>query len=203
MAAALLLTAAVAGAEPPPVDPGTSQLREALALARSDSFHLVLDLPRSELRLMLGGVALRTCSYAEAAVGTPRLRIAPGTPAADWSHRVWRGGSLDPRPRRERPEIVPPGRDGAAKDRPAPIPPSATELPPPPSPFRVRFEGGLDLEIRTDAGSGRGLGDRLRALADPRGNRVRVRLTLTPADASTLYRSLPPDIPLVVLGQPR
>ena len=204
----LALAWMLAGARPaaadsvPASDPLAAQLRSALALARGDSFYLVLDLERTELRLMLGGVALRTLTFTEAAVGSPRLALRPGRPLAGWTDRVWHEGVLDPEYRRPRTEIVPPDPDAAQAD--APPPPEPAGSIPAPDHFRVRFAGGLDLEIRPTgtAAPGPGLRERLGMLTHPRRPRLQVRLGLDRDGAAELYRCLPPRIKLVVLGRP-
>ncbi len=184
-------------------DPLAAQLRSVLALARSDSFYLVLDLERTELRLMLGGVALRTLPYTEASVAGPQLALLAGPSLSGWADQVWREGGLDPEQRRERTEIVPPDPTAAPAEAPPP-PPTPEDAIPTPDRYRVRFAGGLDLEIRPTgtAPAGPGLGERLRLLTDPRRPRLLVRLGLDRDGAAELYRCLPPRIKLVVLGRP-
>ena len=181
----------------------TAQLRNVLALARGDSFYLVLDLERTELRLMLGSVALRTLPYTEASVAGPQLALLPGPSLSGWADQVWREGGLDPEQRRERTEIVPPDPTGAQAAAPPP-PPAPEDAIPTPDRYRVRFAGGLDLEIRPTgtAAAGPGLGERLGMLADPGRPRLLVRLGLDRDGAAELYRCLPPRIRLVVLGRP-
>lgn len=184
-------------------DPLTTQLRSALALARDDSFYLVLDLERTELRLMLGGVALRTLTYTEAALGSPRLALLPGRSLPDWADKAWRDGVLEPEQRRARTEIVPPDPTGAPAGAPPP-PPIPEDAIPTPDRYRLRFAGGLDLEIRPagTAAAGPGLRERLHMLTDPGRPRLLLRLGLDRGGAAELYRCLPPRITLVVLGRP-
>ena len=163
----------------------------------------MLDLERTELRLMLGSVALRTLPYTEASVADPRLALLPGRSLAGWSDQVWREGRLDPEQRRERTEIVPPDPGGTQAAAPPP-PPTPEDAIPAPDRYRVRFAGGLDLEIRPagTAAAGPGLGERLGMLTDPGRPRLLVRLGLDRDGAAELYRCLPPRIRLVVLGRP-
>ncbi|MBE0564411.1 MAG: hypothetical protein IH621_00510 [Krumholzibacteria bacterium] len=183
-------------------DPDAAQVKLALALARTDSFYLVLDLRRAELHLMLGGVPLRTFPYTVAAVASPRVAFTAGRTPRDWTGRVWRDGGIAPAPRRERAEITPPPvGSGAAPE--IVVPPLPGDGPPPPARFLVRFADGLELEIRREGDAGAtGLRDRLGLLADPRRPHLRLRLTLSADHATDLYRCLPPGVLLVVLGRP-
>jgi hypothetical protein len=102
----------------------------------------------------------------------------------------------------------------AASPSPPPIPKSAEESYSVPSPYRIVFAEGVSLEVRA-----KGHGERNRsifrrfadalslrvsdlgtALGFGAKERVRLRVTLDAEDAASLYRSLPPDVGLVVVG---
>ena len=103
----------------------------------------------------------------------------------------------------------------AAQPAPPPIPKSAEETVSVPSPYRIVFAEGVSLEVRS-SGAGRNrswlrrqadaLGLRVSDLGSALGlgtrERVRLRVTLAAEDAAALYRSLPPDVGLIVLGLP-
>ena len=104
---------------------------------------------------------------------------------------------------------------GGATPAPPPIPKSAEETVSVPSPYRIVFAEGVSLEVRS-SGAGRNrswlrrqldaLGLRVSDLGSALGlgsrERVRLRVTLAAEDAAALYRSLPPDVGLIVLGLP-
>jgi hypothetical protein len=188
---------------PSPVDPEAQQLRTALAMARTDSFYLVLDLREEHLTVMLGAVPLRTFVYAEAAIGGPRLRLGSESALGDWTARVWRDGTLDPAPERERHVIETPKADSTASQTPAAIPPTVEESMPAPARYRLRFSGGFCLEVQQSGSAGAWYrpGTWWLRLAGPGSDPLRVRLSLDDDDADTLYRCLPPGLPLIVIGQ--
>jgi hypothetical protein len=85
-----------------------------------------------------------------------------------------------------------------------------------PSPYRIVFGEGVSLEVRS-RGEGRRNRTLLRRAVDAAGlrlsdlgsalglgskDRIRLRVTLEADDAASLYRSLPPDVGLIVLGLP-
>ena len=85
-----------------------------------------------------------------------------------------------------------------------------------PSPYRIVFAEGVSLEVRSKGEGGRNrsvfrrfadalslrLSDLGTALGLGAKERVRLRVTLEAEDAASLYRSLPPDVGLVVVGLP-
>jgi hypothetical protein len=96
------------------------------------------------------------------------------------------------------------------------VPKSAEESYSVPSPYRIVFAEGVALEVRAKGHGGRNrslfqrladaVGLRLSDLGTALGlgakERVRLRVTLEAEDAASLYRSLPPDVGLVVVGLP-
>jgi len=96
-------------------------------------------------------------------------------------------------------------------------PKSAEELYSVPSPYRIVFAEGVSLEVQSRGAGSRNrsllqrsvdaVSLRLSDLASALGlgkakERVRLRVTLEADDAASLYRSLPPDVGLVVVGLP-
>ena len=85
-----------------------------------------------------------------------------------------------------------------------------------PSPYRIVFAERVSLEVRAKGAGGRNrsvfrrfadavslrLSDLGTALGLGATERVRLRVTLEAEDAASLYRSLPPDVGLVVVGLP-
>jgi len=96
------------------------------------------------------------------------------------------------------------------------VPKSAEELYSVPSPYRIVFAGGVSLEVRAKGHGGRNrsvfrrvadavslrLSDLGTAVGLGAKERVRLRVTLEAEDAASLYRSLPPDVGLIVVGLP-
>lgn len=171
--------------------------------------YLVLDAEQEALRLMLDAVVLREYPVRLIEIGHPRvLYVFEREPAADWLGRVWTNGQVDPQPDWQRRELIPPAAETATpqaepeEQEPVVIPPTVDEAYPAPPRYRVRYEGGLTLEITGDPGAAQGLSERLRDVATallPGGEALRVRVVIAAEDAAALYRSLPTDGRLVVL----
>jgi hypothetical protein len=155
-------------------------------------------------------------------LGVPELLFVDRRPRADWGVQPITQGRLAPERQRDRIEIVaqapvPAGAPGeAAAPSPPPVPKSAEEAYSVPSPYRVVFAEGVSLEVRA-RGDGRRNRSLPRRLVDVIGlrlsdlwsafgigsrDRVRLRVTLEADDAASLYRSLPPDVGLAVVGLP-
>ena len=85
-----------------------------------------------------------------------------------------------------------------------------------PSPYRIVFAEGVSLEVHSKGGGSRNrsvfrrfadavslrLADLGTALGLGAKERVRLRVTLEADHAASLYRSLPPDVGLIVVGLP-
>jgi hypothetical protein len=212
-----------------PDDPETARLRRQVEqlraereLASGKGFYLRLDASRYRLALMLQGVALD--DYAASAVewGAPEVLFVNRSPGEDWDAAAFTKGKLHPERERDRIEIVAPppavSTPGAPTPEPSPppIPKSAEESYSVPSPYRIAFAEGVSLEVRARGEArrnrslfqrfGDALGLRLSDLGTAVGlgakERVRLRVTLEAEDAASLYRSLPPDVGLVVTGLP-
>jgi hypothetical protein len=218
-------------APPAPEDARTARLRRDVErlrrerdLASGKGFYLRLDAARGRLALMLEGVALDDYAAADIAWGVPEVLFVDRAPAPGWDAEAFSKGRLEPERERDRLEVVapPPGASATAGDEPEaspsppPIPKSAEETYSVPSPYRIVFSDGVSLEVRARGGGGRNRGAIQRALDAVRlrvadlatafglgaRERVRLRVTLDAEDAASLYRSLPPDVSLVVVGLP-
>ena len=215
-AIALLATAcphvAWADAEAAPYPTEMQTLESLVALASTPGFALLVEPAASRLALTLEGAVLREYPIRSAEVVAPRVvfwrRSAATEADSAWVGRVWHGGELDPPRKRDRIEFTaaPPDPKRPEGSVEVPVPPPLEETIVVPERYFVRFQGGFALEIRATADEHRGrdawrLGwdDRWAALRSwPRGG-VRLRLHLAPEDADAFYRSLPPDVRLLVL----
>lgn len=210
-------------------DPETAQVRRQVETLRAErdlasgkGFYLRLDASRYRLALMLQGVALDEYAASELEWGVPEVLFVNRHPGADWDTAAFSKGRLDPERERDRIEVVAPPPASTApgaptpEPSPPPIPKSAEESYSVPSPYRIEFAEGVSLEVRAKGAGGRNrslfqrfgdaLGLRLSDLGTAVGlgarERVRLRVTLAAEDAASLYRSLPPDVGLVVIGLP-
>jgi hypothetical protein len=206
------------------------RLRSERDLASGKGFYLRLDAAGQRLALMLQGVALDDYAAAGLEWGVPQVLFVDRRPAADWDVAAFSKGRLEPERERDRIEIVAPAPSPAASPAagaagepvesatpsPPPVPRSAEEAYSVPSPYRIAFAEGVSLEVRAKEKGGRNrsafqrladaVGLRLSDLATALGigsrERVRLRVTLEAEDAASLYRSLPPDVGLIVVGLP-
>jgi hypothetical protein len=191
------------------------RLRSEQRLAAGKAFYLRLDASGSRLALMLQGVALDDYAALSVEWGVPEVFFVNRSPGTDWDEAAFSKGCLEPERERDRVLVVAPAPaaageapEGAPSPSPPPVPKSAEELYSVPSPYRVVFAEGISLEVRAkgDGGRNRSLfqraADALRLRLSDIGTAVglgakeRVRLRVT------LYRSLPPDVGLVVIGLP-
>jgi hypothetical protein len=112
-------------------------------------------------------------------------------------------------------QAAPPGKDAAEPEAPA-VPLTPEEMYPVPPRYQVRFDEGWSIEVRPlDADQQAGRLARFRAwwgakwhdsVAAAFGtdrDSVRLRIALSPKDAASLYRSLPPAVRLIILSQDR
>ena len=194
-----------------------SALERQIELAGGKEFYLVLDPAVPDLTLMLRGAELHRYPVLGMSVGEPRVGfVRRGGPAA-WQGVVFSGGQLDPLRELDRLEITPPPPDaegpstglGTGEQKPV-IPPTPEEAYPVPIRYQIRFDRGPSIEVRpreADLTSrwarlttwwGARWRDTLAALRPPEDELVRLRVTLAPEDADTLYRSLPPNVKLLV-----
>jgi hypothetical protein len=230
-ALALVANAAAAPVAPGKADdPETARIRREVERLRSErdvasgkGFYLRLDAERPSLALMLQGVTLDEYTARGVAWGVPEVLFVDRKPAADWDAAAFSKGRLEPARERDRIEVVAPPiattaspGPGAASPSPPPPPKSAEESYSVPSPYRIVFAESVSLEVRSKGAGGRNrsvlrrfadavslrLSDLGTALGLGAKERVRLRVTLESEDAASLYRSLPPDVSLVVVGLP-
>jgi pyruvate/2-oxoglutarate dehydrogenase complex dihydrolipoamide acyltransferase (E2) component len=204
-----------------------AQLRAERDAAAGRGFYLKLDAGQRRLALMLQGVALDDYSAEGLEWGVPQVLFVDRRPPAGWDASSFSKGRLDPARERDRIELVAPAPapspSAAAPGAPEPaasapaVPKSAEESYSVPSPYRIVFGEGVSLEVRSKGTGARNrsvfqrvadaarlrLADLATALGTgPGRERVRLRVTLAADDAASLYRSLPPDVGLVVVGLP-
>jgi hypothetical protein len=202
-------------------------LRVERNLASGKGFYLRIDAPRHRLALMLQGVALDDYAASRLEWGVPEVLFVDRHPGADWDAAAFSKGRLEPARERDRIEVVAPppsvlpSADTAApaagaSPSPPPIPKSAEESYSVPSPYRIVFAEDVSLEVCSQGDGGRNRSalrrtvDALRlrfsdlgtALGIGAKERLRLKVTLGAEDAASLYRSLPPDVGLVVVGLP-
>jgi hypothetical protein len=149
--------------------------------------------------------------------GVPQIAFVRRGPRQDRELGVVSGGRLAPPRERDRIEILAPQPAQGAGAGVSPAPPSAPPVPPTaeesysvPARYRILFEDGLSVEIRSSGEAlNRGLlrrlvdvvtlwaRDRADALGPGGSRRVRLRVELDAEDSARLYRSLPPALGLV------
>ena len=211
-------------------DPETARLRREVEGLRSEQdlaagkgFYLRLDAGRQSLTLMLQGVSLDEYAARGVAWGLPEVAFVERKPPTDWDAAPFSKGRLEPERERDRLEVVAPPPATGASDNPervVPLPPpppkSAEESFSVPSQYRIVFAEGVSLEVRAKGAGGRNrsvfrrvadavslrLSDLGTAIGLGPTERVRLRVVLDAEDAASLYRSLPPDVGLVVVGLP-
>ena len=224
--AAAVATAAPQAERPP--DPAAralqrevAQMRRERELSAGKGFYLRLDAARQRLGLMLQGVTLDDYAATGLELGVPEVLFFDRRPRADWDLEPTSKGRLEPERQRDRVEIVAPTpasvaarpAEGASPE-PPPAAKSAEEAYSVPSPYRVVFGEGVSLEVRS-RGEGRRNRTLLRRVVDAAGlrladlgsalglgskDRIRLRVMLEAEDAASLYRSLPPEVGLIVVG---
>ena len=201
-----------------------ARLRLERELSTGKGFYLRLDAAQKRLALMLQGVALDDYAANGLEVGVPEVLFVDRRPPEDWDSATISKGRLDPERQRDRTLVVAPapaattppatGASPAPSPAPPPIPKSAEESVSVPSPYRIVFAEGISLEVRSSGAGGRNrsalrraldatslrLSDLGSALGFGARERVRLRVTLAAEDAAALYRSLPPDVGLIVVG---
>jgi hypothetical protein len=190
-----------------------AQLQKQIELAAGKEFYLVLDPANSSLTLMMKGAPLQRYAVMGLQVGHPRLAWMSARDPRHVQSVIWSGGELDPPRQIDRLVIqaAEPGK-GPAEEVAPPIPATPEELYPVPSRYHVRFADGLSVEIlpreadksigrwaRTRAAMAEQWRDIVAALRTSRRDAIRLRITLDPKDAQSVYRSLPPAVRLIVL----
>jgi hypothetical protein len=192
----------------------TSLLQNQIDLAGGKDFYLVVDPGAPDITLMLRGAELQRYAVQGLQVGQPRVSWVTRPDPRPWQDVVWSHGELDPPRQIDRlvVQAAPPGKDNAEPE--AQVPPTPEEMYPVPPRYHVRFDEGRSIEIRpldVDAQAGRMArlrawwsakwSDAIAAMAYRERDAVRLRITLNPKDAASLYRSLPPAVCLIILSQ--
>jgi hypothetical protein len=187
-------------------------LQKRVELATGDSFYLLLDPGAGDVKLMLKGAVLQDYAVQGLEIGEPRRAFVAGGLPDDWEGRIWSKGTLDPGRPQDRLEVDASPAGDAEPPQEVPIPPTPEEKFPVPPRYRIKYDGGLSLEVRPrEMDETATAWQRLRtacrvwwrdALAVAGGHpedTIRLRLVLRPADADSLYRALPPDTRLLIL----
>ncbi|MFO7692717.1 MAG: hypothetical protein R6V57_06485 [Vicinamibacterales bacterium] len=190
-----------------------AQLQKQIELASGKAFYLVLDPANAGLTLMLKGAPLQRFTVLGLQIGHPRVGWVSDRDPRHVQSVIWSGGELDPPRQLDRlvMQSAEPGK-GAPEPAPPTIPPTAEERYPVPSRYHVRFADGLSVEIlprEADVSVGRwararaAMAERARdvffAMRSADRDAIRLRVTLEPEDAQSVYRSLPPAVRLIVL----
>jgi hypothetical protein len=188
------------------------ELDKRLELATGSDFYVLVHQDQRKLSLMLRGAVLREYPIEALQVGSPRVVFRNRHLADDWQGRIWTEGTLVPTRDRERIEIIPPDSTAVDSTRTFTPPPLPEELYPVPKRYRVRFAGGLSIEVRPhELDSTIGLWGRLAngmhvwardvraALRRTPEDTVRLRIVMQPEHAASFYRALPPSTRMLVL----
>jgi hypothetical protein len=183
-------------------------------LASGNDFYLLLDARRRSLRVMLQGVTLRDYEIRELEIGVPRVLFRKSELPKGWQDHIWSDPQLVPPRARDRLEIIATGDSTTMPEPPVPLTPEEA-FPAPPN-YRIRYAGGLALDIRSETPPAMlpdslredtSILGRLRAwvmearwvLIEEERDAMRVRVVLRAEDAAALYRSMPPGTRLLVL----
>jgi hypothetical protein len=190
----------------------TLLLRRQADLAQGKDFYLLLDPAAKSLSLNLRGATLQTWTVVGIEAGAPRVAFVSRGLPDDWEGRIWEGGKLDPERPLDRFELEAPPVSAEGTEVAVPIPPTPEEKYPVPPRYHVRFTGGLSIEVippgrAEEAGFWKRLGtgfstwwhDFQQAVASEPEDKLRLRLTLGPKEADSLYRALPPNTKLMVV----
>ena len=201
-----------AAESPAPPPPDIAALERRLELAKGDTFYLLLDQDGTQLRLMFGGAVLQEYPVQSLSVGRPRTAFAATDTSADWRTNIWDHGTLVP-PRPTEEQLIRTVSTDDDADPEAAIPPTAEEAIAVPPRFRIRFDGGLAVEVQRAPDAEEPWWPSFRhawavrwqdvwsALRSSDRDVVRVRVMLARDAADSLYRALPPDTKLII-GEP-
>lgn len=187
--------------------PPSPAFKDWLADAATDSFYLVLDPRAGTLKLVLGGVEMRSYAVCNIEVATPRRFGSPEPLPENWHERVYTNSVIDPPHPGARTEIVGP-EVGTAEEK-VLVPPTPEEAIPVPSLYRIRFDQGLALELTggvaeqkgelPPAELPRGFREKVRQLREGYQDPLRLRLQLQPDAYAEIYRMLPPGTDFIIL----
>jgi hypothetical protein len=187
--------------------PASPAFKSWLADAATDSFYLVLDPRAGTLKLVLGGVEMRSYAVCNIEVATPRRFGSPEPLPENWHERVYTNSVIDPPHPGARTEIV--GPEVGTADEKVLVPPTPEEAIPVPSLYRIRFDQGLALELTggvaeqkgelPPAELPRGFREKVRQLREGYQDPLRLRLQLQPDAYAEIYRMLPPGTDFIIL----
>ena len=209
---------ALAAQEPPAADPAAEARQLArqndareqeLALAESQAFYLVVRPDEGRARLGLEGATLQEYTVSGLSVGRPRVAFWPRASAGAWEGQIWANGHLDPPRDIRRPALSISGADSTSASL---VPPTPEEAYPVPSRYTIEFDEGLTVVVGTEREDSpesfwrRGwtalVGwtvDAREALRSAEARGIRLRLDLSREEAEALYRTLPPDVRLLIV----
>jgi len=187
-----------------------TQLRRQLDLATGDTFYYTLDPVNRVLRFWYQGNILFERKLLDVQVGTRRGFFGKGAAPKDWAERVWSSGALEPPRMSTRLELDASSTDYAKQRDENLVPPTPEEAFPAPDVWRIRYAGGMAVEVygladttRTHPGFFQDLGqqfqDSMKAIVSANNDAVRIRLYLSRPQADMLYRSVPPDSRFTIL----
>ena len=185
-------------------------LKRQIELSSGQEFYLVVDPSLRRLRLLLQGVVLSEYEMQELTLGRPRSWFKTKSEPPGWGEQIWSGGALSPGRENERVEMFAPSADSTGNHAALSIPPTPEEAIRAPLGFKIVYNDGLAVEIASGTadrpgwkrilpGWGSWLRDRVRTMLRANHDNLRIRITMNPKDAASLYRSLPPDTKLVIL----
>jgi hypothetical protein len=186
------------------------QLRRQVDLATGDTFYYTLDPVKHVLRFMYQGNVLFERNLLDVDVGTRRGFLGKGAAPKDWAERVWSSGALEPPRQSSRLELDASSQNYAKVRDEYLVPPTPEEAFPAPEVWRIRYAGGMAVEVhgvadttRTRPGFMKSLGqqfqDSMKALVSSNNDAVRIRLYLSRPQSDMLYRSVPPDTRFTIL----
>jgi len=187
-----------------------AQLRRQMDLATGDTFYYTLDPVKRVLRFMYQGNLLYERNLLDVEVGTRRGFLGKGAAPKDWAERVWSSGALEPARVSTRLELDASSQDYTKQRDENLVPPTPEEAFPAPEVWRIRYAGGMSVEVygladttHTRPGFFKNLSqqfqDSMKAIVSPNSDAVRIRLYLPRPQADMLYRSVPPDSRFTIL----
>jgi len=187
-----------------------AQLRRQLDLATGDTFYYTLDPVRRVLRFMYQGNLLFERNLLDVEVGTRRGFLGKGAAPKDWAERVWSSGALEPPRESNAPELDASSQNYKTQRDEYLVPPTPEEAFPAPEVWRIRYTGGMAVEVHgvtdttvTRPGFFKSLGqqfsDSMKALVSTKNDAVRIRLYLPRPESDMLYRSVPPETRFTIL----
>ena len=187
-----------------------ARLRRQLDLATGDTFYYTLDPVRRVLRFMYQGNVLFERNLLDVEVGTRRGFFGKGAAPKDWAERVWSSGDLEPPRESTQLELDASSQNYKTQRDEFLVPPTPEEAYPAPDVWRIRYAGGMAVEVhgladttRTRPGFFKNLGqqfqDSMKTLVSTNSDAVRIRLYLPRPQSDMLYRSVPPETRFTIL----